>query len=102
MLESKNGKVNFFWGLINNEFEQKIFFFFAPRGRHGPKLKIRKRAKKLSAPNFKNPKYFLLYVLKGPFQHIKDLRDHFLISESYSKKGVLTARQKQILGFDLF
>ena len=60
----------------------------APRGRHRPKLKIRKRPKKLSAPNFKIPKYFLLYVLKGPFQHTKDLRDHFLISESYSKKGV--------------
>ena len=67
---------------------KKKFIFFAPRGRHGPKLKIRKRPKKLSAPNFKIPKYFFLYVLKGPFQHTKDLRDHFLISESYSKKGV--------------
>ena len=40
--------------------------------------------------------------MKGPLQHIKDLGDHFLISESDIKKGVLTARQKQILGFDLF
>merc|ERR1712051_828111 len=49
---------------------KKKIFFRAPRGRHGPKLKIRKCPKKLSAPNFKNPKYFFLYVLKGPFQHI--------------------------------
>jgi hypothetical protein len=81
---------------------EKIIYFCAPRGRHGPKLKIRKRPKKSSAPNFKNPKKYFLYVLKGLFQHIKDLRSHFLISESYSKKGVLTACQKQILGFDLF
>jgi hypothetical protein len=81
---------------------EKDFFFRAPRGRHGPKLKIKKRPKKSSAANFKNPKNYFLYVLKGPFQHIKDLRDHFLISESYSEKGVLTACQKQILGFDLF
>ena len=40
--------------------------------------------------------------MKGPFQHTKDLCDHFLISESYSKKGVLTVRQMQILGFYLF
>jgi hypothetical protein len=78
------------------------FFFRAPRGRHGPKLKIRKCPKKSSAPNFKNTKIYFLYVLKGPFQHIKDLRFHFFISESYSEKGVLTACQKQILGFDLF
>ena len=32
----------------------------------------------------------------------KNLAHHFLISESYIEKGVLTARQKQILGFDLF
>jgi hypothetical protein len=62
---------------------EKIIFFRAPRGCHGPKLKIRKRPKKSSAPNFKNPKKNFLYVLKGPFQHVKDLRDHFLISESY-------------------
>ena len=71
-------------------------------GRHGTKLKIRKRPKTLSAANFKNPKYFFSYVLKGPLQHIKDLASHFLISESDIKKGVLTARQKQIMGFDLF
>jgi hypothetical protein len=81
---------------------RKIYFFRAPRGRHGQKLKIRKRPKKSSARNFKNPKKKFLNVLKGPFQHIKDLGDHFLISESDIKKGVLTARQKQILGFDLF
>jgi hypothetical protein len=88
--------------LTNNYFERKKKKKCATRGRHGPKLIIRKRSKKLSATNFKIPKYFFLYVLKGPFQHTKDLSAHFLISESYSKKGVLTARQKQILGSDLF
>ena len=102
MLESKNAKVHFFWGLINNEFEQKKIIFFAPRGRHGPKLKIRKGAKKLSAAAFKFIFFKNLYCPKGPLQHIKNLAPHFLISESYIEKGVLTARQKQILGFDLF
>ena len=77
-------------------------FFFAPRGRHGPKLKIRKRAKKLSAAAFNFFFFKNLYCPKGPLQHIKKFGGHFLISESYSQKGVLTARQKQILGFDLF
>ena len=76
---------------------EKKFFFRAPRGRHGPKLKIRECPKKLSAPNFKIQKLFFLYALKGLLQHTKDLRAHFLISESYIEKGVLTARQKQIL-----
>ena len=102
MLESKNGKVHFFGGWINNEFGRKKFFFRTPRGRHGPKLKIRKRAKKLSAAAFKNFFFKNLYCPKGPLQHIKNLGGHFLISESYSEKGVLTARQKQIMGFDLF
>ena len=102
MLESKNAKVHFFWGLINNEFEQKKIIFFAPRGRHRPKLKIRKGAKKLSAAAFKIFFFKNLYCPKGPLQHIKNLGGHFLISESYSQKGVLTARQKQILEFDLF
>ena len=66
-------------------------------GRHGPKLKIRKRAKKLSAATFKKNFFANLYCPKGPLQHIKNLGGHFLISESYSQKGVLTARQKQIL-----
>jgi len=74
-----------------------FFFFFAPRGRHGPKLKIRKRAKKLSAATLKKTFFANLYCPKGPLQHIKNLGGHFLISESYSQKGVLTARQKQIL-----
>ena len=77
---------------------KKFFLFFAPRGRHGPKLKIRKGAKKLSAAALKNFFFKNLYCLKGPLQHIKNLGGHFLISESYSQKGVLTARQKQILG----
>ena len=81
---------------------KKKIIFFAPRGRHGPKLKIRKRPKKLSAPNFKIFFFKNLYCPKGPLQHIKNLAPHFLISESYIEKGVLTARQKQILGFDLF
>ena len=81
---------------------KKNFIFFAPRGRHGPKLKIRKGAKKLSAAAFKNFFFKNLYCPKGPLQHIKNLASHFLISESYIEKGVLTARQKQILGFDLF
>jgi len=34
----------------------KKIFFRAPRGRHGPKLKIRKPPKRLSAAAFKNPK----------------------------------------------
>ena len=76
---------------------KKIFIFFAPRGRHGPKLKIRKGAKKLSAAAFKKIFFKNLYCPKGPLQHIKNLGGHFLISESYSQKGVLTARQKQIL-----
>ena len=81
----------------------KIFFlFFAPRGRHGPKLKIRKHPKKLSAPNFRIFFFKNLYCPKGPLQHIKNLAPHFLILESYIEKGVLTAGQKQILGFDLF
>ena len=81
---------------------KKFFIFFAPRGRHGPKLKIRKRAKKLSAATFKKKIFANLYCPKGPLQHIKNLAPHFLISESYIEKGVLTARQKQILKFDLF
>ena len=97
MLESKNAKVHFFWGLINNDFEQKKIYFFAPRGSHRPKLKIRKGAKKLSAAAFKKKNFKNLYCPKGPLQHIKNLGGHFLISESYSQKGVLTARQKQIL-----
>jgi hypothetical protein len=44
-----------------------------------PELKIRKRRQKSSAPNFKNPKKYFLNVLKGPFQHIKNLAPHFLI-----------------------
>ena len=75
---------------------KKKIFFRAPRGRHGPKLKIRKRPKKLSAPNFKFFFFKNLYCPKGPLQHIKNLGGHFLISESYSQKGVLTERQKQI------
>ena len=74
----------------------------ATRGRHGPKLKIRKRPKKLSAPNFKIFFFKNLYCPKGPLQPIKNSASHFLISEKYIEKGVLTARQKQILGFDLF
>ena len=58
-----------------------FFLFLAPRGRHGPKLKIRKRPKRLSAPNFKNLKKKISYVFKGPLKHIKDLASHFLISE---------------------
>ena len=70
---------------------KKNFFFRAPRGRLGAKLKIRKPPKKLSAANFKNPKYFFMYVLKGPFQHIKYLGGHFLISESYIEIGVFAS-----------
>jgi hypothetical protein len=81
---------------------QKFLFFRAPRGRHRPKLKIRKRAKKLPAAAFRKKKYFFSNTPKGPLQHIKNLADHFLISESDIKKGVLTALQKQILEFDLF
>ena len=62
-------------------FSEKKIIFFAPRGRHGPKLKIRKRPKRLSAPNFKNLKKKISYVFKGPLKHIKDLASHFLISE---------------------
>ena len=69
-----------------------FFFFRAPRGRHGPKLKIRKPPKKSSPPNFKNPNFFFLNVLKGPLQHIKNLSAHFLISESDIKKGVWASR----------
>ena len=65
-----------------------FFFFRAPRGRHGPKLKIRKPPKRLSAAAFKNPKKIFLYVLKGPFQHIKNLSGRFFFSESDIKKGV--------------
>ena len=83
------------WSIIN--LSKKKFSFFAPRGRHGPKLKIRKRAKKLSAATFKKIFFGNLDCPKGPLQHIKNLGGHFLISESYSQKGVLTARQKQIL-----
>ena len=71
---------------------EKKIFFRTPRGRHGPKLKIRKPPKKLSAPNFKNPKNFFLNVLKGPLQHIKNLRGHFFFSESDIKKGVWASR----------
>ena len=71
---------------------EKNISFRAPRGRHGPKLKIRKRAKKLSAAAFKNPNKFFLYVLKGPLQHIKNLSGHFFFSESDIKKGVWASR----------
>ena len=43
---------------------KKKFFFRAPRGRHGPKLKIRKRAKKLSAAAFKKKISKIYIVLK--------------------------------------
>ena len=95
MLESKNAKVHFFWGLINNEFEQKKFFFRAPRGRHGPKLKIRKGAKKLSAAAFKKKIFKNLYCPKGPLQHIKNLAPHFLISESYRENQFFTVLQSK-------
>ena len=64
-------------------------------GRHRPKLKIRKGAKKLSAAAFKKFFFKNLYCPKGPLQHIKNLASHFLISESYIEKGVLTARQSK-------
>ena len=53
-------------------------------------------------PNFKIFFFKNLYCPKGPLQHIKNLGGLFLISGSYNQKGVLTARQKQILEFDLF
>ena len=81
---------------------KKNFLFRTPRGRHGAKMKITKREKKLSAATQKKFFFKNLYCPKGPLQHIKNLAPHFLISESYIEKGVLTARQKQILGFDLF
>jgi hypothetical protein len=80
----------------------KLIFFRAPRGRHGPKLKIRKHAKKLSAAAFKKKNFKNLYCPKGPLQHMKNLSDHFLISESYRENRFFTALQKQILEFDLF
>ena len=60
----------------------------APRGRHGPKLKIRKPPKILSAAAFYKEKKILKNPSKGPLQHIKNLGGHFLISESYIEKGV--------------
>jgi hypothetical protein len=72
LLQSKNGKVHFICGLIDIEFEPKNFFFSRTyaRGHHGPKLKNRKLAKKLSSAalkkNFKDS-----YCPKGPLQHIK-------------------------------
>ena len=60
----------------------------APRGRHRPKLKIRKSPKRSSPPNFKKKKKILKNPSKGPLQHIKNLASHFLISESYIEKGV--------------
>ena len=66
---------------------KKIFFFRAPRGRHGPKLKIRKRPKKSSAPNFKNPKKNFLYALKGPLKHTKKFGSPFFdFGELYWKR----------------
>ena len=76
---------------------KKFFYFFAPRGRHGPKLKIRKRAKKLSAPNFKKKKSKIHIVLKVLFQHIKSLASHFLISESYRENQFFTSLQRAML-----
>jgi len=49
-VQSKNGKVDFCWGMINDEFEQKKKnSIWTPRGRHRAKLKIIKREKKISA-----------------------------------------------------
>ena len=62
------------------------------QGRHGPKLKNRKPIRKLSAPNFKNLKYFFSYVLKGPMY--KRLALLFLILESYIEKGVWANGQR--------
>ena len=73
-----------------------------PRGRHGPKLKIRKPPKILSAAAFFFKKKILKNPSKGPLQHIKNLASHFLISESYRENRFFTALQKQILEFDLF
>ena len=81
---------------------KKKFLIRAPRGRHGPKLKIRKGAKKLSAAAIKIFFFKNLYCPKGPLQHIKNLAPHFLISESYRKNRFFTALQRQILEFDLF
>ena len=72
---------------------KNFFLFFAPRGRHGPKLKIRKGAKKLSAAAFKKIFFKNLYCPKGPLQHIKNLAPHFLISESYRENQFFTALQ---------
>ena len=73
---------------------KKKLFFFAPRGRHGPKLKIRKRAKNYLLPLL-NFFFGNLYCPKGPLKHIKNLAPHFLISESYRENQFFTVLQSR-------
>ena len=68
---------------------KNFFWFCTPRGRQGPKQKIRKRPKKLSAAAFKKNVFKNLYCPKGRLQHIKNLAPHFLISESYHENQFL-------------
>ena len=74
---------------------KKKFLFRTPRGRHGAKMKITKREKKLSAATQKIFFFKNLYCPKGPLQHIKNLAPHFLISESYRENQFFTALQSK-------
>ena len=67
---------------------RKFFIFFAPRGRHGPKLKIRKGAKKLSAAAFKKNFFKNLYCPKGPFSTYKKFGFPFFDFGELSRKPV--------------
>ena len=68
---------------------KKKFSIWTPRGRHGAKMKIIKREKKLSAAAWKIFFFKNLYCPKGPLQHIKNLASHFLISKSYGENRFL-------------
>ena len=65
---------------------KKKFWFRTPRGRQGPKHKIRKRPKKLSAPNFRNFFFKNLYCPKGPFSTYKKFGSPFFDFGELSQK----------------
>ena len=84
------------WSIMN--LSEKKFWFRAPRGRHGPKLKIRKRPKKLSAPNFRIFFFKNLYCPKGPFSTYKKFGFPFFDFGELSRKPVFYLTPKATSG----
>ena len=92
LLQSKNGKVHFCWGLINNEFEQKKISFRAARGRQywgAPRTKTenQKTSKNIICPQLKNSKIIFFIWIERSFPTYKRFaRPFFDFRESQQKR----------------